>query len=395
MRIAYLDCFSGIAGDMTIASMIHAGAPLAAFQDVVAKLDLPGVALRATSVQRHGIACTHVDVAVPPEARKKHRHLPQIVEIIERAKLSAAATGRAIAIFRALAEAEATVHGTTIEKVHFHEVGAADAIVDICCAAVGIELLEVDELHCSAIPPGSGTVTCEHGVMPVPAPATAQLLRDLPIAGCDEQAELATPTGVAIARTLATRFGPAPDMTVRAAGYGAGTREGVTRPNFMRILVGDAAVSAAKEADHVTLLEAQVDDLSGQALAYATERLFEAGALDVFIVPIMMKKGRPGHLLTVLCRDADQTTLQDVVFRHTSTFGVRATRCARQILDRESHTVETPYGQVRVKVGRRAGRLVQAWPEYDDCESAARASGQPLTVVQDAALSAWRRSNSG
>jgi hypothetical protein len=331
----------------------------------------------------------HVRVEVGLDAPKKHRHLHQITAIIDAARLPPAVAVDAKHIFQRLAAAEAQVHATTIEKVHFHEVGATDAIVDIVCACAALHELGIEAVHCSAIPTGHGTVRCEHGVMPVPAPATANLLAGVPLAACEEPGELTTPTGAAILTTLSRSFGPPPDMIVRSIGYGAGAREGRTRPNVLRVLIAESAAAAAEELDLVAVLEAQVDDAPGQVVAHAAERALAEGALDAYIVPIIMKKGRPGQLLTVLCRPPDAEKLADVLFRETTTFGVRRATLARRKLARHHMTVETAYGSIRVKVGRRGGAVVQAWPEYEDCAAAALRAGVALRDVQQAALAAF------
>lgn len=416
MPIAYFDCFSGAAGDMILAAMVDAGLPLDFLQDVVRRLRLPGVTLAAEKVKRHGLSATHVNVVVGPEAQKKHRHLHQIVQIIDAAELPPTVTARAKAVFQRLAEAEAAVHGTSVEKVHFHEVGAADAIVDIVGACAGFERLGLSRIFCSPIPTGHGTVTCDHGVMPVPAPATALLLRDVPLADCEEPGELVTPTGAAILTTVAERFGRRPEMRVGSLGVGAGTREGKTRANILRLFVGEPTEAGTAEADSpdegestanaVAVLECQVDDATGQALAYACERLLAAGALDAFLTPITMKKGRPGHLLTVLCRPSESAKIEALVFAETTTFGVRWSMHERTTLVREHVHVrlELPGDSaeregresppvVRVKVGRLNGRVVQAWPEYDDCALVAASTGRSLREIQQAALAAWTRVN--
>ncbi len=391
MRIAYFDCFSGAAGDMILAALVDAGLPIEHLRGVVQSLNLPEVSLTAEPVKRHGLSATQVHVAVDPAAPKKHRHLSHIVRLIDDAGLPATVTERARAIFQRLAEAEARVHRTTVEKVHFHEVGAADAIVDVVAACAGLHHLGVQRVICSPIPTGSGSVRCDHGVMPVPAPATADLLRGAPLAACDEPGELTTPTGAAILTTLSSDYGTVPAMSLEAVGVGAGSREGTTRPNILRILLGEEADDQTAESDTVTVLEAQVDDSTGQVLAHACQLLLARGALDAYIVPIQMKKGRPGHLLTLLCRPADAPVLEQIVFAETSTFGIRRHECARTKLAREHVSVETPYGTIRIKVGRRVGRVLQAWPECDDCVAAAQAQGVGLRTVQQAALAEWMR----
>lgn len=391
MKIAYFDCFSGAAGDMILGALIDAGCPIGVLQDMVARLGLPEVSLAAERVSRHGIAATHARVSVGPAAQKKHRHLPQIERILDDAGLSAGVVARAKDVFRRLAQAEATVHGTTPEKVHFHEVGAADAIIDVVGAAVALEALRVEAVECSPIPTGHGTLVCEHGVMPVPAPATALLLRDVPLAACDEEAELITPTGAAVLTTVARRFGPLPAMRIRQVGHGAGTRDGKTRPNVLRVMIGDAD-EAAGGADTVTVLEASLDDADGQALAYAAQKLLDAGALDVAIVPIIMKKGRPGHVLSVLAPPAEAARLEALVFASTPTLGVRRYAAARSTLARRHATIETAFGPIRVKIGERDGRVLQVWPEHDDCAAAAERHQASLAEVRAAALAGWARS---
>jgi uncharacterized protein (TIGR00299 family) protein len=374
---------------MTLAALIDAGWPLEELQAVVAKLELPGVSVTAKKVNRGGLSATHVNVSVQDEARTRHRHLPEILQIIEEAELPSGVTDRATKVFTRLAQAEAQVHGTSVGQVHFHEVGAADAIVDIVGACAGFEAMKLERVYCSPIPPGTGTVKCEHGELPVPAPATAELLVGVPLAECDEVGELTTPTGAAILTTVAQGFGPLPAMRVEAIGHGAGTRENRSRPNILRVFIGELAPEEEAEQERMVVLEAQVDDAPGQVVAHACERLLEAGALDAFIVPIIMKKGRPGQLLTALAHPQDVVALEAVIFRETTTLGIRRHTCDRSRLAREYVVVETRYGPVRVKVGRRGSQVQQAWPEYEDCAAAARDHDAALRDVQDAALHAW------
>ena len=394
MRIAYFDCFSGVAGDMTLAALIHAGLDPAVLRDMIERLGLPGVTLHVESAKRHGIAATHVDVRIDESEKKAHRHLPHIIDIIQRADFTEPVQAKAIDTFERLAEAEASVHGTTPDKVHFHEVGAADAIVDICGACLGLHTLEIEAVYCSPVPTGSGTVQCAHGLMPVPAPATAELLKGVPIAPVEEPGELTTPTGAALVKTLVTEFGPLPEMRIEQVGYGAGTRIGKTRPNVLRVLVGEIAAAPDGETDSVAVLEAQVDDSDGQRLAYTVEQLLAAGALDAYLVPIMMKKGRPGQLITVLTPPAAVATTERILLSETSTLGVRRSTVWRTKLPRRFETVETPYGSLPVKVTSRPGGGLQAWPEYDDCAARAREHQVPLRQVQEAALWAWQQRDS-
>ncbi|MCA9242322.1 MAG: nickel pincer cofactor biosynthesis protein LarC [Phycisphaerales bacterium] len=394
MRIAYFDCFSGVAGDMTLAALLDAGCPRDALDDCVRRLNLPGVSLRVERVKRHGISANHVTVEIPDEAKKAHRHLSHIEKIIDAADLPTAVADNAKRVFRRLAEAEAKVHGTTVEKVHFHEVGAVDAIVDVVGACAGLAELRIDRVVCAPIPTGHGTVMCEHGLMPVPAPATAELLVGVPLAACDEPAELTTPTGAALMTTLASSFGPPPSMRLNAIGVGAGTREGKTRANILRIMIGEVAAADGETSDSVVVLESQIDDATGQELAHAAQKLLEAGALDVMLIPAQMKKGRPGSLLTVLAGAENADLLQSMVLRETPTFGVRRSEARRVKLAREIVRVDTRFGPIELKVGQR-GDTRRAWPEYESCAEAARRHEAPLAEVQQEALRVWRNEHTG
>jgi len=440
MRIAYLDCFSGISGDMFLGALVDAGVPAKVLEATVAALGL-GAKLEISQVMRGGIAATKVDVHAAGEKdlprevfweqrlRKstagskrpghsadhrhdpKHRHSPgqphgrglaEIREIIQKASISGTAKATATRIFENLGAAEAEVHKTTIEKVHFHEVGAVDAMVDIICAAVGAEALGVDEWVCSPLNVGGGIVKCAHGTLPVPAPATVKLLADAPVFSSGPQVELVTPTGAAIVRTLANRFGAFPAMKIDKAGYGAGTREFPEHANVLRLTVGEAITvsegwigSGASVTgsgiehvaqDRVTVLEANLDDLSPQVLAYAMERLLAEGALDVFSVPVQMKKNRTGALLTVLAKPEDAERLTKLMFAETSTLGVRRREEMRRVLERRWETVQTTWGPVRIKIANMNGTVSNYAPEYEDCRALAEAHRVPLKVViQDAA----------
>jgi len=386
MRIGYFDCFSGAAGDMILGALIAAGLDADELRAELGKLNLGGYQLKVRQVRKRGIAATKLDVELA--AQQSHRHLGQITDIINAAALSETIKQLAGKIFTRLAEAEAKVHATTIEQVHFHEVGAVDAIVDIVGAAIGIKRLGLDRIVCSPIPTGSGTVTCAHGVMPVPAPAVAKLLVGVPLAACDEAGELTTPTGAAILTTVAEGYGPLPSMRIGRCGYGAGDREGTYRPNVLRLIVGEAIESGAL-GDEVVCLEANLDDATGEQIGYACERLFEAGALDVYTTPIMMKKGRPGVLLSVLCPFEKEADCRRIMFSQTTTFGLRRRLCTRRKLERRIVAVATRFGQIHVKLGLYDGDVVQASAEYDDCARAARAHGVALRDVMDAALAAW------
>jgi len=388
MRIGYFDCFNGASGDMILGALVAAGLPPDDLRADLARLNLADYDLHISDTKKQGFAATKVDVRMT--GKPGHRHLHHVVAIIDGSDLPAGVKDRAKRVFTRLAEVEAAVHGSTIQKVHFHEVGAVDAIVDVVGAVAGITRLGLQRIVCSPIPVGSGTVTCDHGVMPVPAPATAGLLVGVPIAPTEETGELTTPTGAALLTTLADAFGPLPAMRIERGGFGAGTRDGKTRPNVLRLLIGESMDAAGDaESDEIILLEANVDDSTGEEIGHAVSRLLAAGALDAFTTPITMKKNRPGVMITALAPPDRAVALEAVFFEETSTFGVRRHRCTRRILSRRHESVNTPYGSIRVKVGERGGKPVTASPEYDDCAAAAAASGATLRTVMQAARAAW------
>ena len=448
MRIAYLECFSGVSGDMFLGALIDAGVPPRVLEETVAALGV-GARLEISRVVRSGISATKVDVWVdgekdlpreeywakqdvarapanshhehdhhghdhghhhdhehssgaqisrveapaPHEHSHEHSHshsrgLTEIREVIGKAAISDTAKRTAVAIFEALGTAEAKIHATSIEKVHFHEVGAVDAMVDIVCAAVGAEDLGVDEIVCSPLNVGGGTVQCAHGTFPVPAPATVELLKGAPIYSSGVRAELVTPTGAAIVKTLAKRFAAFPEMKIEKSGYGAGTREFPGLPNVVRLTIGEAASTlAAKTASEiVTVLEANLDDLNPQVFGYVLDRLLEEGALDVFGMPVQMKKNRPGTLLTVLCKPEDAAKLTQLIFTETTTLGVRRRDEVRRTLARRWENVRTQWGEVRIKIASMNGTVTNYAPEYEDCRRIASEHRVPLkTVMQEAA----------
>ncbi len=377
MKICYLDCFSGISGDMLLGALADAGADQAEMGRQIARLGLEGVGLTFEKCSRGGIAATKARVQAPPEHR--HRHLSHIEKIIQGAALSPRVEERSLAVFRRLAEVEAVIHQVPIEKVHFHEVGAVDSIVDIVGASIALDLLGVDRLHCSALNVGSGSVRCEHGTLPVPAPATAALLEGKPVYSRGPAVELTTPTGAAIATTLAADFGPMPPMRLGAAGYGAGERDFPDHPNLLRVLLGEP--SGALEATQIWVLEANLDDMNPQLAGYVSERLIEAGALDVTLSPVYMKKDRPGFTLTVLAKPEDRERLSGLLFAETTTLGLRAYPAERRVLERSWVEVETGYGPVRVKVARDGSQVRNFAPEYEDCRRVALEKGVPLKEI--------------
>jgi uncharacterized protein (TIGR00299 family) protein len=379
--IAYFDCFSGISGDMVLGALVDAGADLRAIETDLRRLGLENWSMSAEKVKRGAICATRVKV----ESNEDHHHrgLSLILNRIEDANLAPRTAERARNIFTRLAEAEAKVHNMPVQQVHFHEVGAVDSIIDIVGAAIGFELLGIDEFACSAFDVGAGQVKTAHGSLPVPAPATAELLRGAPVYSSGIQHELVTPTGAAIATTLATRFAEMPEMKLRAIGYGAGSKDLKEHANVLRLLIGDSVASGASERwdTPVTVIETNLDDMSPQIYGYFAEKALAAGALDVFSSPAQMKKNRPGLLVTLLAESANVSRLIDLVFRETTTIGVRTYETRRKTLDREFVPVETPFGNVRIKISRMNGSVLNAIPEYDDCQRIATERGIPLKQV--------------
>jgi len=378
--LCYLDAFSGISGDMLVGALADAGASQSAIADAVRSLDA-GAAVSFERVKRAGIGATKFRVSA--EASQPHRHLSYILALIDKADLSARARENAQAVFRRLGEAEAEVHQVGIEKVHFHEVGAVDSIADIVGACVALDLLDVGTLMASPVNVGSGTVQTEHGRLPVPAPATALLLKNAPVYAHGPTAELTTPTGAAVAATLAKNFGPLPAMKIARIGYGAGDREFTEQANVLRVLLGEP--SGAEEAVTVSVIEANIDDLNPQVLAYASDRLFDAGALDVTVEPVLMKKGRLGNLLRVIAKYEQREQLIQTIFAETSTLGLRIYQAERRVQSRSWTEVETGHGTVRVKV---SGEGAYA-PEYEDCRRRALETGLPLKQILAAANHAY------
>jgi pyridinium-3,5-bisthiocarboxylic acid mononucleotide nickel chelatase len=392
-KIAYFDCFSGISGDMVLGALVDAGVDLGQIEQELRKLKLDGWSVSAQKVQKRAIFATYLKV----EANEHHHHrgLSVILRMIDEAGLAPRAAERAKKIFRRLGEAEAHVHQVPIEKVHFHEVGAVDSIIDIVGAAIGFELLGIDEFACSALDVGAGQVKTAHGLLPVPAPATAELLRGVPTYSSGILRELVTPTGAAIATTLSTRYAEIPRMTLRAIGYGAGTADLTEKPNVLRLLVGENAMSEPGEywGAPVIVIETNLDDMSPQIYGYFAERALAAGALDVFATPVQMKKNRPGLLVTVLAEPGNVSAMIDLLFRETTTIGVRSYEVQRKILERELVPVATAFGEVRVKLSRMNGSLLNATPEYEDCQRLAGERSVPLKDVIAAASFEFQKRN--
>jgi uncharacterized protein (TIGR00299 family) protein len=390
MKLAYFDCFSGISGDMTLGAIVDAGCPLETLRGGLQALQVPGWTISAEKVWKNGMAATLVRVATEDQA--KHRGLSEILEILDKSQLPQSVRQNAAAIFRKLGEAEARVHDVPLEKIHFHEVGAVDAIIDIVGASIGFAALGIEKFACSPLNVGGGTAKMAHGVLPVPAPATARLLLGKPTYSNGVQKELVTPTGAAIVATLCDSFGPQPAMSVASIGYGAGAVDLEGQPNVVRIMVGQAAEQAVPGFDEeIAVIEANLDDMNPQIYGYFLEKALAAGALDVYTTPVQMKKNRPGTLLTLLCKPAETNTLMSLVFAETTTLGARTYRAQRRTLPRETVKVLTQFGDVRVKLARVNGTIRHVAPEYEDCRKLATENNVPLQQVIHEALRSFER----
>jgi hypothetical protein len=390
MKLAYFDCFSGISGDMTLGALVDAGCGVEHLRAELRVLRVPGWELTAEKVWKNGMAATYVKVKT--EDQTKHRSLSAILDILKSSQLGSPVRERAAAIFTKLGEAEARVHDVPLDKIHFHEVGAVDAIVDIVGACLGFHALGIERFACSPLNVGGGTAKMAHGVLPVPAPATANLLQGRPIYSNGVQKELVTPTGAAIVATLCDTFGPQPAMSVSGIGYGAGTADLEGQPNVLRLMVGEAAEKVLPGFDEeIAVIEANLDDMNPQIYGYFLEKALAAGALDVYTTPVQMKKNRPGTLLSVLCKPQDTNTLMSLIFAETTTFGARTYRAQRITLPREHVSVATSYGDVRIKVSRVNGRILHVAPEYDDCRKLAVEKNVPLQQVINEALRRYEK----
>ena len=395
MKTIYFDCFSGAAGDMILGALIDAGLPLDELKGALGSLGVEGWDVSAERVVKCGITATkfRVHETVPVGAGSagggghRHYHLAGIKKRIDQSALSAAGKAQAKALFDRLAEAEASVHNMPVEKVHLHEVGALDSIVDIVGSVFGLEWFGADRIVVSPINVGSGMVQTAHGVYPVPAPATLKLLGDAPVYAGSIAKEMLTPTGALLLSGYASTFGAMPPMRVEGVGYGAGDRDLDGTPNVLRLVVGEAAIS--ESATRVAVVECEIDDMNPQIFGVLMDRLYAANALEVFYASVQMKKNRPGTLLTIVCRPADREALVDLVFRETTTIGVRYQEMARECLDRETVFVETPLGTVRYKVAGRNGRVLNAQPEFDDLVKLAAEHSRPIKEIQAVAAKAW------
>lgn len=392
-RVAYLDCNAGISGDMMLGALIDVGWPEDRLREVIAQLKLGDVQLKVGRVSKRGIAATQVNILSSPH--QPHRGLNDLAAIVTQSALPDTIQQRAISALRLLAEAESQVHGVPVDRIHFHEVGAVDTIVDIVGSLVGFEDLHVNEVHSSALPWSRGTVKTEHGVLPVPPPAVALLLRDVPVVGADIEGETVTPTGATLVRTLTKQFGTMPAMRVERVGYGAGQRDWPDRPNVLRITMGERTDATWDlHVEQLIVLASNIDDMNPQWYEPLIKQLYDAGALDVWLTPIQMKKNRPATLVEVLCPPQVAAALRNVLLLQSTSLGVRETPVTRYSLPREIRSVQTPYGEIRIKVARLPDGSFKASPEHDDCVARAEQHGVPVGDVWFAANRAFNTPSS-
>mgnify|MGYP000474708186 CR=1 FL=1 len=389
MKIAYFDCISGASGDMILGALIDAGVPLKTLLSQLDALNLKGYQLTSRKVAKNGFSATKVDVLVQDEHTE--RHLADILAIVQGSNLPGRVIEQASRVFSRMAEVEAGIHGTGIEQVHLHELGGIDTIIDVVGAFLGLHLLGIEKVVASPLPMGRGFTRGAHGAIPLPAPATLGLLKGVPIVGSEIDFELVTPTGAALLSAMSESFGPIPAMQLEAVGYGAGGKD-LPIPNLLRILIGKETTPLAATTETLVLLETNIDDMNPQVYEYVIERLFGAGALDVTLASVQMKKNRPGTQLSVLCHPSESSSLEAILFAETSTLGIRKMTVERHALQRSFETVETPYGSVRMKIAHWAEGHSRAAPEYEDCKRLAESSGAPLWDIYRAALSAYQSS---
>ncbi len=382
MKTLYFDCFAGASGDMILGAMVAAGVDPNFLRQQLSLLSVSGFSVEFETVNRSGLSATYARVETAPE--HKHRHLADIKEIIERSGLSESVKQRAVQIFTRLAEAEARVHNEPLDHVHFHEVGALDAIVDVVGAAICFDFLKIDRFVCSPLHVGSGMVQMAHGRFPIPPPAVAELLKGVPFYAGEIKGELLTPTGAAIITTVCNEYGPVPQMVTESTGYGAGTREYPDFPNVLRVFVGETEPNAATD-ERLWMIETNLDDASPQIIGHVMDRVLESGALDCFFTPVQMKKNRPGVLLSVLCAPEEKEAVMKLLFMETTTLGVRSYEVARRALQRSVVRVETQYGPIDVKVAHLDGRVVNEMPEFEQCRESAAKANVPLKRVEEAA----------
>jgi pyridinium-3,5-bisthiocarboxylic acid mononucleotide nickel chelatase len=388
MKTLYFDCFAGASGDMILGAMVAAGVDSNYLREQLSLLHVEGFSINFETVNRSGLSATYARVETVHE--HKHRHLSDIKQIIESSDLAENVKQLSVKIFTRLAEAEARVHDEPIEQVHFHEVGALDAIVDVVGAAICFDYLKIDRFVCSSLHVGSGMVQMAHGRFPIPPPAVAQLLIGVPFYSSDIKGELLTPTGAAIITTVCSEYGPIPQMTTESTGYGAGTREYPDFPNVLRVLLGET--EARQTDERLWMLETNLDDASPQIIGHVMDRVLELGALDCFFTPVQMKKNRPGVLLSALCEPNEKEAIMKLLFMETTTLGVRSYEVSRRALRRSVVKVETQYGPIDVKVAHLDGRIVNEMPEFEQCREAALKAGVPLKVVEEAVrVALWQQ----
>jgi pyridinium-3,5-bisthiocarboxylic acid mononucleotide nickel chelatase len=390
MKTLYFDCFAGASGDMILGALVGVGVDSHALMEQLSLLDVSGYEVNFETVDRSGISATHAKVRTAHE--HAHRHLGDILKIIYESRLSDGVKDRAARIFSRLAEAEARIHNVAVEKIHFHEVGALDAIIDVVGACIGFELLGVERFACSALHVGSGMVLMAHGRFPVPPPAVAELLKDAPVYSSDIKGELVTPTGAAIISTLCHEFGPLPKMKIKETGYGAGTREYEKFPNVLRLMLGDDAVGETTSDERLIVVETNIDDMSPQVYGHVLDEALKRGALDCYFTPVQMKKNRPGVLISILCRPSERDVMCELLLVETTTLGVRFYEVLRRALERETVSVLTEFGAIDVKVARLDGRIVKEMPEYEQCRAAAQKFNVPLLTIEAAARASFLKS---
>jgi uncharacterized protein (TIGR00299 family) protein len=390
MKTLYFDCFAGASGDMILGALVGVGVDSHALIEGLSLLDVSGYEISFETVDRSGISATYARVRTAHE--HAHRHLGDILKIIYESRLSETVKDRAARIFSRLAEAEARIHNVAVERIHFHEVGALDAIIDVVGACIGFELLGIERFACSELHVGSGMVEMAHGRFPVPPPAVAELLKGAPVYSSDIKGELVTPTGAAIISTVCAEFGPMPKMRIERTGYGAGTREYEKFPNVLRLIIGDDAKRESSGDERLIVVETNIDDMSPQVYGHVMDEALKRGALDCYFTPVQMKKNRPGVLVSILCRPAERDAMCELLLTETTTLGVRFFEVMRRALERETVRVETEFGAIDVKVARLDGRIVKEMPEYEQCRAAALQAGVTLLTVEAAARASFLKS---
>ena len=389
MKIAYFDCFAGAGGDMIAAAMLDAGLDFEFLKKQLATLGIKNFDIKLAQTKRAGLRAVSFTPAFKED--KHHRNLKDITEIISSSKIHNKAKETAIAIFNKLAAAEALVHNKDLQEIHFHEVGALDSIVDIVSASIGLVALEIEKVHCSTLSLGGGTIKCAHGILPVPGPATAELLKGIPTVGGPIDKELLTPTAAAILTTIVSQFGSLPEMKFEKIGYGAGSLESEKFPNVLRLIIGQSVCENTANTDSVCILEANSDDVTGEIVGFVTEKLFESNALDVFTTPIYMKHNRPAVKISVICKIEDVLQIEEILFTEGLTFGIRKQILHRSKLERDFAKVATEFGEIKIKTGSLNGRIVTAKPEFPDCAAAAKKYKVAVKTVIQTAMAEYRK----